>query len=153
MNETEKTNDAVEVTTGVEPAAVVALLKDRRGMTLVEIMIVLTILAGIMVAVGVVAFDQLDKANIKTTKVKLVKIDNKIQEYYAFQSPAGMPDSLQSLVSPPGGEPAYLKEDDLKDAWGQEITMSLSGRKYELTSPGPDGANGGTDDITHEGGR
>ena len=153
MNETEMTHESTDPLVEVEPATVAALLRDRRGMTLVEIMIVLTILAGMMVAVGVVAFDQLDKANIKTTTVKLVKIDNKIQEYYAFQSPAAMPDSLQSLVSPPGGEPAYLKENDLKDAWGQEISMSLSGRKYELSSPGPDGASGGSDDITHEGGR
>lgn len=137
----------------VEVARVAAMLPNRKGMTLVEIMIVLTILAGIMVAVGVVAFDQLDKANIKTTKVKLVKIDSKIQEYYAFQSPSAMPDSLQDLINPPNGEPPYLRETDLKDAWGQDINGSISGRKYELSSAGPDGATGSADDIIHEGGR
>lgn len=132
---------------------VAAALSNRKGMTLVEIMIVLTILAGIMVAVGVAAFDALDRANIKQTKVKLEKISAKVQEYYAFQSPAAMPENIKDLTNPPGGEPAYLKEGDIKDAWGQDITYSKTGnRDYELRSPGPDGSDGSADDITLDSG-
>jgi general secretion pathway protein G len=118
-----------------------------RGMTLVEIMIVLTILAGIMVAVGVVAFDQLKKGNIKTTDVKLRKLSGQIQQYYAFQTPPVLPDSLQDLLNPPNNEGAYVKDTDLKDAWGNDILYEKNGtREYKLVSPGADGSAGTEDD-------
>lgn len=120
----------------------------NRGMTLVEIMIVLTILSSMMVAVGVYAFDALERAKIKETGLRLNKIDAKVQEYYAFVSPSALPDSLESLVNPPGGEPAYLKEVDIKDAWGRDIVYSRTGdRDYELRSAGSDGSDGNEDDI------
>lgn len=126
-------------------------LGNRRGMTLVEIMIVLSILAGVMVAVGVVAFNQLEKANIQTSRVKLRKLSGQLQQYYAFQTPPALPDSLQDLLNPPGGESAYVKADDLKDAWGQDIVMEKNGnRDYKLVSIGPDGSSGTDDDIEYE---
>lgn len=124
---------------------------DRRGMTLVEIMIVLTILAGIMVTVGVFAFDALDRARIQDSKLKLKKVSSKIQEYYAFQSPSALPDSIDNLANPPGGEPAYLKPEDLKDPWGRDIQYTRNGnRSYTLRSAGPDGQDGSQDDIVEE---
>ncbi len=120
----------------------------QRGMTLVEIMIVLTILAGIMVTVGVVAFEQLKKANIKTTQVKLRKLSGQVQQFYAFQTPPALPNSLQDLISPPGNEGAYVKDTDLKDSWGQDIVYEKSSnREYKLLSAGPDGNQGSEDDI------
>lgn len=146
--------EAVEAPQAPQVEAVVAALPNRKGMTLVEIMIVLTILAGIMVAVGVYAFDALDRANISQTRVKLEKISAKVQEFYAFQSPSAMPEALTDLTSPPGGEPAYLKDVDLKDAWGNDISFSRSGnREFELRSPGPDGADGTQDDVVLESGK
>lgn len=125
--------------------------RHPRGMTLVEIMIVLTIIAGIMVTVGVVAFNQLDNANIKTTQVTLRKVSGQIQQYYSFQTPPALPDSLSELTNPPGGESPYAKETDLKDAWGQEIQYEKSGNKdYKLRSSGPDGQDGSEDDIEYE---
>lgn len=125
--------------------------RHPRGMTLVEIMIVLTIIAGIMVTVGVVAFNQLDKANIQTTRVALRKISGQIQQYYSFQSPPALPDSLTELINPPGGESAYAKDTDVKDAWGQEIQYEKTGNKdYKLRSIGPDGQDGTEDDIEYE---
>ncbi|MEO1269639.1 MAG: type II secretion system protein GspG [Myxococcota bacterium] len=126
-------------------------LRDRRGMTLVEIMIVLTILAGIMVTVGVYAFDALDRAKIKDTNLKLRKVAQKVQEYYAFKSPNAMPDSLDNLVNPPGGEPPYLKDEDIRDAWGRELSFDRKGdRSFVLRSAGPDGDDGSQDDISLE---
>ncbi len=134
--------------TDVEVVRAASMLPNRKGMTLVEIMIVLTILAGIMVAVGVYAFDALDRANIAQTRVKLEKISSKVQEFYAFQSPSAMPDNISDLTSPPGGEPAYLRDQDIKDSWGNPISYSKSGnRAYELRSPGPNGSEGDADDV------
>lgn len=125
--------------------------RSRRGMTLVEILIVLTILAGIMVTVGVVAINQLNNAKIKESKLRLNKLSNKIQEFYAFQEPNGLPDELGNLVSPPGGESPYVKPEDIKDSWGNDVIYNkTSDRNYELRSPGPDGQDGNDDDITVE---
>ncbi len=79
-------------------------MNNNRGMTLVEILIVLTILSAIMAVVGVVAFNQLAKAQIKETELRLAKVSNKLQEFYAFNSPPTLPDALSDLVTPPGGE-------------------------------------------------
>jgi len=127
------------------------LLPVPRGMTLVEIMIVLTIIAGIMVAVGVAGFNALDRAKIKTSKIKVNKVSSALQDYYAVQEPNALPGQLTDLVNPPGGEKGYLKEEDLKDAWNNDIVYNKTGdRGFELRSPGPDGNDGNEDDITVE---
>lgn len=147
--EPEVVTDAPEES--VAERAVVHALRRRRGMTLVEIMIVLTILAGIMVTVGVFAFDALDRANIKNTQLKLRKVAQKVQEYYAFKTPNEMPDSLDNLVNPPGGEPPYLKQEDVQDAWGREMSFERKGdRSFVIRSAGPDGDDGSQDDIILE---
>jgi hypothetical protein len=111
----------------------------------------LSILAAIMVTVGVVAFNQLDNAKRQETKVKLGKIAGQVQTYATLQTPPALPDSLRDLVEPGNGLRPLLKESDTKDAWGQDIVYSKSGnRSYELRSPGIDGQDGTEDDITHE---
>lgn len=126
-------------------------LKNRRGMTLVEILIVLSILAAVMVTVGVVAFNQLDNAKRQETKVKLGKIAGQVQTYATLQTPPTLPDGLKDLVEPPNGLKPLLKESDTKDAWGQDIAYTKRGnRSYELRSPGADGQDGNDDDITYE---
>lgn len=128
-----------------------ARIKNRRGMTLVEILIVLSILAAVMVTVGVVAFNQLANANKKQTEVKLGKIAGQIQVYATLQSPPALPDSLNDLVEPPGGLKPLLDEGDIKDAWGQDIAyQKKSNRAFELRSPGDDGQDGTDDDVVLE---
>jgi general secretion pathway protein G len=126
-------------------------IKNRKGMTLVEILIVLSILAAIMVTVGVVAFNQLDNAKKQETKVKLGKIAGQVQTFATLQTPPALPDSLQDLVEPPDGLKPLLKESDTKDAWGQDIAYNKKGnRSYELRSPGADGQDGNEDDVFYE---
>ena len=127
------------------------VLKNRRGMTLVEILIVLSILAAITATIGVVAFNQLATAKTQETKVKLGKITGQVQIYVTLQTPPALPDSLNDLVEPGNGLKPLLKESDIKDAWGQDIIYTKKGnRSYELRSPGDDGQDGNEDDVVLE---
>lgn len=111
----------------------------RRGMTPVELMAALAVLGSLAVAVGVFGLDALaqdDRAQL--TQARLQKIDARIMDYYFAQSPWALPRDLGVLVDPPGDEPAFLKAEDLKDAWGNPIAFTVTHeRGYVLRSPGP----------------
>jgi hypothetical protein len=66
-----------------------------------------------------------------------------------FKSDHGgkLPVSVADLV-PPGG--SYATAKDLKDGWGNEISMQWTGSGYRIFSNGPDGKAGTADDIVQE---
>src|SRR4051812_31941418 len=114
-----------------------------RGMTLIEIMVVLVILGLIAGAIGYNVFSQLKEAQIKTAKLDIGAISNAVDLYHV--ETGQWPDSLQQLV------PKFVK-DLHKDPWGSEYTSVRSGDGYTISSFGPDKAQGGGDDITSQGG-
>ncbi len=124
----------------------------QRGYTLVEVMIVMTIVAAITATIGISAFAVLEKMNIKNTELKLKKVSNKAQEFYAYHAPNRLPESIDDLVEPPDGVAPFLTPDDTRDAWGTPILFERSGHTgYLLRSVGPDGAEGTEDDIELKG--
>ena len=125
-------------------AHVVAQQRRRgRGMTLIEIMVVLVILGLIAGAIGYNVFSQLKEAQIKTATLDLKAISNGVDLYHV--ETGQWPDSLQQLV------PKYVK-DLHKDPWGTDYSYLHTGDGYEVYSYGPDKAQGGGDDITVHGG-
>jgi len=129
-------------------------LARQRGMTLLEIMIVIAIL-GLLASVIVVAvMNQFDNAKIGTAKLKLSELEKALQLYsvqvgeYPSQS-----EGLRSLLSPPDGSKPFLKEKNVpKDPWGAEYLYFNPARNgganpYEVVSKGPDGQEGTEDDI------
>lgn len=114
-----------------------------RGMTLIEIMVVLVILGLIAGAIGYNVFNQLKEAQIRTAKLDIKAIGNGIDLFHV--ETGQWPDSLQQLV------PKFLKEVH-KDPWGTDYAFIKSGEGYEIYSYGPDKAQGGGDDITDKGG-
>lgn len=122
--------------------------RSRRGMTLVEIMIVLAIIAGLMVAVAFAAFPAIDRSRVAITKIKVNKVKGEAINYYANESPGQLPDELVDLVEPPSGSAPYLNEDDLVDEWNHDLGYNKeSERKFEVRSRGIDGEEGNDDDI------
>ena len=114
-----------------------------RGMTLIEIMVVLVILGLIAGAIGYNVFERLKDAQIQTAALDLKSISNNVDLY---QVETGQwPDSLQQLV------PKFIK-DLHKDPWGNEYKYVRTGNGYDVYSYGPDKAQGGGDDITVHGG-
>ena len=114
-----------------------------RGMTLIEIMVVLVILGLIAGAIGYNVFASLKEAQIKTATLDLKAISNGVDLYHVETGQG--PDSLTQLV------PKFLK-DMHKDPWGTEYMYVHTGDGYDVYSYGPDKAQGGGDDITVHGG-
>ena len=123
-----------------------------RGMTLVEIMIVLTIMASIMGVVGVYVFGAIDRAGIKEAQTEVETLKGYADQYYIQSSPHEYPSSLDALTS----GPAPITKEIPKDPWNQDyIYKQGSGTKGEVTicSAGPDESPGTNDDICSGGGQ
>ena len=114
-----------------------------RGMTLIEIMVVLVILGLIAGAIGYNVFGQLKEAQIKTATLDLKAISNSVDLFHV--ETGQWPDSLGQLV------PKFVK-DLHKDPWGQDYAYVKAGDGYDVYSYGPDKAQGGGDDIAMHGG-
>jgi general secretion pathway protein G len=113
--------------------------RAQRGMTLIEIMVVLVILGMIAGAIGWNVMGQLKDANIKTAGLDVKAIAGAVDMYQVKNSK--LPDSLEVLV------PSELRE-LRKDPWGNAYTYIKSGAEgYDVCSYGPDKNQGGGDDI------
>ncbi len=115
-----------------------------RGMTLVEIMIVVTIMASVMGVVGFFVFGALDQANVKTAGLEISQMEGMVNSYYLMSSPHRLPDSLEELTTGPS---PLTKQINL-DPWGGEyIYTKISNREFTIISAGPDGQEGTEDDV------
>ncbi len=128
-----------------------AAREGQRGMTLLEIMIVIAIL-GLLASVIVVAvMNQFENAKIQATKIKLGSVKAALGQYYSFTNEyPSQADGLRVLVNPPDGLKP-LVESMPKDEWGGEILYFSPPRKgggaFEVMSKGPDGQEGTEDDL------
>ncbi len=134
------------------------ILKSVRGMTLIEIMVVITILGLIATVVTVNVLDRLDEAKIETAKTQMKVLEEALDQ---FRRDNGFYPSteqgLQALVEKPtmGRIPkryprnGYLKggrvpEDPFQCQY-QYYSPGLQGHDYEIYSLGRDCQEGGED--------
>jgi general secretion pathway protein G len=119
----------------------------QRGFTILEIVIVFILIAGLMAFVGPRIFEQLGRAKSAEQKIKTQSLAGNI-ELYKLEV-GRYPDSLQALVKQPAGVDKwggpYGKEADLKDAWGNDYRYAVpgQGKPFDLISLGADGKDGG----------
>ncbi|AKJ05721.1 general secretion pathway protein G [Archangium gephyra] len=112
--------------------------RRRRGMTLIEIMVVITILGLIMAAVGVAVIPKLDEAKQDTARLDIANIHNALKLYYTKKGK--YPDTgtgLKALVDTQNLEKVPT------DPWGNEYVYMNEGGKPVLMSYGADGTQGG----------
>ena len=119
----------------------------QSGFTIFEIVIVFILLAGIMAVVMPRVIDQFTRAKGQEAKMNLMHVAGQIEVYRA--EVGKYPDSLRDLVRKPAAADnwngPYVKEIELKDAFGNEYKYSVpgQGRKFDLISLGADGKEGG----------
>ena len=134
------------------------LLKNAKGMTLIEIMVVITILGLIATVVTVNVLDRLDEAKVSTAKTQIKGMEEALDQ---FRRDNGFypttEQGLQALVEKPasGRVPArypakgYLKGGKVpKDPFNCEYkyySPGLQGHDYEIYSLGRDCQEGGED--------
>jgi general secretion pathway protein G len=111
-----------------------------RGMTLIEIIVVITILSLLMAAVGVAVIPRLEEAKVDTAKMDIGNIGNALKTYYAKKG--NYPDTgsgLRALV-----EQQILDKQPV-DPWQHDYVYVLEAGKPVIISYGKDGAPGGTE--------
>jgi len=136
---------------------------NRRGFTLIEIMVVIVILAMLAAFVGPKLLGRTDEAKVKTTRIQIKGIESALKLYKldngAFPTTE---QGLSALVTKPTvgvipksyREGGYLESKSVpKDAWGNDYIYVSPGEHgdYDLSSYGADGVKGGEDknaDIT-----
>jgi general secretion pathway protein G len=116
--------------------------RRQQGMTLVEIMIVVIIMALIATAVGVAVLPRLKQARIDSTRTDAQSVRSGAVMYVS-ENPGGDCPSVEDLTG--GG---YLDSSRrTADAWDNDFVIECEGDDVIVTSAGPDGQMGTEDDI------
>lgn len=122
-------------------------INSERGLTLVEIVIVLVILAVLIGFLTKGLFSQGQAAKARINAMKVNELKSKVNQYQLMYN--SLPPDLQSLIScndqtGPGCVP-IAQEDDLVDTFGSQIQYSAEGsNRFALKSLGADKRDGGS---------
>lgn len=130
----------------------------QRGMSLIEIIIVIVLIGIVLTFVGSRILGGADRAKANLAKSQVQTLAQKVEQY---QMDTGkLPTSLGDLAAQPQGATGWLgpyaKDNELKDPWGNPIAYKApgeDGKPFDLTILGKDGKPGGTSydgDITNQ---
>ena len=132
---------------------------EEAGFTLVEMLVVITIIGLIMALVAPRVLGYLSESKVKAAKIQIESFGSALDLFYldSGRYPTGS-EGLVVLVQRPGNAPAwngpYLKGGVVPaDPWGNAYVYRAPGQHgaYEILSYGADGQEGGTgtaSDIT-----
>lgn len=120
----------------------------RAGFTLVELLLVITILGILATVVMVRLGGQSDRARREATRTSIQAICTAIDTFDATKS--RLPESLDELTVESADAAALLDKQGLNDAWGTPFQYKkVTKFKYEVRSAGPDAQMNTEDDITN----
>ena len=132
--------------------AAAALRRGDAGFTLVEILVVITIIGLIMAIVGPRVLNYLGESKVKAAKIQIESFSSALDLYYLDMGRyPGSSDGLAALVQRPGSAQEwngpYLKGGVVpNDPWGHSYVYRspVEHAPYEIVSFGSDGQEGGT---------
>src|SRR4029077_5602532 len=126
--------------------------RSQAGFTLVEILVVITIIGLIMSLVGPRVLGYLGESKVKAAKIQIQSFSSALDLFYldAGRSPTPS-EGLAALIKPASGlttwNGPYLKGGNVpNDPWGKAYAYRSPGERsaYEIVSFGADGQEGGT---------
>ncbi len=122
--------------------------RTERGLTLIEIMVVLIILSLIMGFIGSKLFGAADRAKRDINRLRMQDLKSSISEYQLRYN--SLPPTLDALVNGADGIVGFQRvanPEQISDAWGRSFVYTLEngGRSYKIKTLGADGIEGGTD--------
>ncbi len=128
------------------------MIRNNKGMTLLEIMIVLVILGSIAAILAGQVMGRLKTAKIRQAKIQIGEYGKALDMY--FTDCNGYPtteEGLNALVTAPPscsnwGPDPYLKKVN-RDPWNGEFAYESQGNAYVLRSLGSDRREGGSGDA------
>ena len=131
---------------GITPAA-----SRERGMTLIEILVVLVLIGVVLGIVGGNFIGKGEKAKADAAKIEIGQISQTLDLYkLEIGRYPTTQEGLQALISAPAGVtnwngPYWKKSQMPKDPWGNEYKYVAPGQTgpYDIVSLGADGKEGG----------
>lgn len=132
--------------------------RRNRGFTLIELLLVLMIL-GVLAAIVVPKFaGRTEQARITAAQTQISTFGTALDAYEVDNGsyPRGS-EGLEDLVNQPrdakNWKGPYIKDAIPRDPWGNAYVYECPGKQnpngYDLLSYGPDGKEGGDDDISN----
>lgn len=126
--------------------------EDERGMSLIEIMVVLTIIGLVTSVIGVAVLGSLEDAKIDTTRTQMKNLQSALMQYKIANGryPTSS-EGLDALINPPPSakkKRPFLQGDSVPgDAWDSDFIYYSPGthgnHDFEIISYGADSAAGG----------
>jgi len=126
----------------------------EKGLTLIEIIIVVAILGSIMALLIPQILERQRVAQMDQAKLAMSMIDQDLTLYRLHNGRyPTTEEGLDALVRAPGDaknwKGPYCDEQKLMDPWQTKYTYESDGRSRKIMSPGPDGQLGTTDDVVY----
>jgi general secretion pathway protein G len=125
---------------------------SKKGMTIIEILIVIAIMASLLAILARNFSDQADSAREDQARIAMGAIAQSLQLYKVHNNQYPQTaQGLEALVKDPGGSKRwrgpYLEEGKLLDPWGQKFDYQSDGRSFQMICGGKDQTIGTGDDI------
>jgi len=124
-------------------------LKSQRGMTLIEIIIVVSILAALAAVLGGQVVSARKKSAVRQAKIQMAEIGKALEMYYT--DCGSYPESFDSLLDGGnsgcnnwGPEPYVKNKNQLLDPWNTPFVYYAQGGSFTIISYGEDKKEGGT---------
>ena len=130
--------------------------RSKRGMTLIEVLLVVTILLVIASAVVPRLVNRQEQANIDATRISIKGLAQALK-LYAVDHDGMYPsasEGLDALLAETAGDTSWngpYLESPPRDAWRRDFKYVFpavkSNQPFDLSSGGPDGVHGNGDDV------
>ena len=127
----------------------------QAGFSLIEIILVVVLIAGIAAFAATRVFGGSDRAKVNLAKAQVQTLAEKVGQ--CQQDTGALPGALDELLksSATGWLGPYVKDGELKDPWNHPYAYAVpgDGKPFDLISLGADGQAGGSSvdaDIKYE---